>query len=135
MPADDPLLATLTDLYGISDTADPPGGWHLYALHADESGATWATLRPWLQRESVAIGVDMFAAGSLKYVRGRLVALDYAVAAGRHAPGNPVGINLPGSFALLPRSRLAERGDAVHHRAPRRLGSATCRFWAWTARP
>ena len=60
--ADDPLLSSSLILYGISDTSDPLGSWHLYALHSDESGATWADF-PTLgfSRSSVAIGVNMFA--------------------------------------------------------------------------
>lgn len=35
--ADDPLLGSSKILYGISDTADPQGGWHLYAIDADRT--------------------------------------------------------------------------------------------------
>jgi hypothetical protein len=100
--ADDPLLSSSLILYGISDTADPLGSWHLYALHSDESGATWADF-PTLgfSRSTVAIGVNMFARSSLKYVRGRVIVLDYAsLRAG--TGGGPVGIDLPGAFALMP---------------------------------
>ena len=59
--ADDPLLSSSLILYGISDTADPLGSWHLYAIHSDETGATWADF-PTLgfSRSTVAIGVNMF---------------------------------------------------------------------------
>ena len=40
--ADDPLLSSSLILYGISDTDDPLGSWHLYAIHSDETGTTWA---------------------------------------------------------------------------------------------
>ena len=43
----------------------------------------------------------MFATGTLTYVRGRVIALDYdALRAG--GAGNPVDISVPGGFALQP---------------------------------
>jgi hypothetical protein len=71
----------------------------------------------------------MFARSSLKYVRGRLIVLDYASLRAGTA-GNPVGIDLPGAFALMPATTdsptestlyLVEHLDAV---------SATYRFWS-----
>ena len=100
--ADDPLLATSTIYYGISDTADPQGSWHLYAIDADPTGATWADYPTiGFSRGVVAIGVNMFATGTLTYVRGRLIALDYDALRDGGA-GNPVDISVPGGFALQP---------------------------------
>src|SRR5262245_2117114 len=72
--ANDPLLASSAILYGISDTADPQGSWHLYAIDADPTNATWADF-PTLgfDQGTVAIGVNMFAAGTGTYVSGRLI--------------------------------------------------------------
>ena len=100
--ADDPLLATSAIYYGVSDTADPQGSWHMYAIDADPTDATWADYPTiGFSRGSVAIGVNMFATGTLKYVRGRVIALDYdALRAG--GAGNPVDISVPGGFALQP---------------------------------
>ena len=59
--------ATLGDLYGISDTADPQGSWHLYAIDADPTDATWADYPDLgFSRSSVAIGINMFATGDAR---------------------------------------------------------------------
>ena len=128
--ANDPLLASSAILYGISDTADPQGSWHLYAIDADPANATWADF-PTLgfDRDAVAIGLNMFAAGTGTYVTGRLIALDYAsLRAG--GSGQPVEISVPGGFALQPATTdsptestlyLVEHGDSI---------SATYRFWS-----
>ena len=66
--ANDPLLASSAILYGISDTSDPQGSWHLYAIDSDPTNATWADF-PTLgfDHSTVAIGVNMFAAGTGTY--------------------------------------------------------------------
>ena len=100
--ANDPLLATSAILYGISDTSDPQGTWHLYAIDADPTNATWADF-PTLgfDQSTVAIGVNMFALGTGTYVSGRLIALDHA-ALRAGGSGHPVAISVPGAFALQP---------------------------------
>lgn len=128
--ADDPLLSSSLILYGISDTADPLGSWHLYALHSDESGATWADF-PTLgfSRSAVAIGVNMFARSSLKYVRGRLIVVDYAsLRAG--TGGSPVGIDLPGAFALMPATTDSPTETTLYFVEQLDALSATYRFWS-----
>ena len=128
--ADDPLLSSSLILYGISDTADPLGSWHLYALHSDESGATWADF-PTLgfSRSSVAIGVNMFARSSLKYVRGRLIVLDYAsLRAG--TGGNPVAVDLPGVFSLMPAVTDSPTETTLYLVEHLDGFSATYRFWS-----
>ena len=128
--ADDPLLSSSLILYGISDTSDPLGSWHLYALHSDESGATWADF-PTLgfSRSSVAIGVNMFARSSLKYVRGRLIVLDYAsLRAG--TGGNPVAVDLPGVFSLMPAVTDSPTETTLYLVEHLDGFSATYRFWS-----
>src|SRR5215216_3333725 len=44
--ADDPTLPSSLILYGISDTGDPQGRWHLYAVDADLTNETWADFAP-----------------------------------------------------------------------------------------
>ena len=128
--ANDPLLASSAILYGISDTSDPQGTWHLYAIDADPTNATWADF-PTLgfDHSTVAIGVNMFAAGTGTYVSGRLIALDYA-ALRAGASGQPVDLTIPGGFALQPAVTyspteatlyLVEHVDSI---------SATYRFWS-----
>jgi hypothetical protein len=128
--ANDPLLATSAILYGISDTSDPQGSWHLYAIDADPTNATWADF-PTLgfDHDTLAIGVNMFVAGTGTYVTGRLIVLDYAaLRAGTN--GRPVDIRVPGGFALQPAVTyspteatlyLVEHVDSI---------SATYRFWS-----
>src|SRR4051794_10762993 len=100
--ADDPLLSSSLILYGISDSADPLGSWHLYALDSDSTGETWADF-PTLgfDQSTVAIAVNMFTTNSRTYARGRVIALDYpSLRAGGN--GSPTGIDVPGAFALQP---------------------------------
>jgi hypothetical protein len=128
--ADNPLLSSSLILYGISDTADPLGSWHLYALHSDETGATWADF-PTLgfNQSTVAIGVNMFGRSSREYVRGRLIVLDYAsLRAG--TGGNPVGIDLPGAFALMPATTYSPTEKTLYLVEHLDAASATYRFWA-----
>ena len=63
--ANDPLLASSSILYGISDTSDPQGNWHLYAIDADPTNATWADF-PTLgfDQSTVAIGATCSRAGT-----------------------------------------------------------------------
>ena len=121
--ANDPLLASSSILYGISDTSDPQGSWHLYAIDADPTNATWADF-PTLgfDQSTVAIGVNMFAAGARDLCSGRLIVLDYA-ALRAGASGQPVDITVPGGFALQP---------AVTTRRPRRRSTSSS---TWTACP
>jgi hypothetical protein len=128
--AGDPLLASSQILYGISDTADPQGTWHLYALPADGTGATWADF-PTLgfSRNTVAIGVNMFARGTLNYVRGRLIVLDYAsLRAGQG--GSPVDVTVPDGFALQPAITYSPTETTLYLVEPLAGTSATYRFWA-----
>ena len=128
--ANDPLLASSAILYGISDTSDPQGTWHLYAIDSDPTNATWADF-PTLgfDHSTVAIGVNMFAAGTGTYVSGRLITLDYA-ALRAGGSGQPADITIPGGFALQPAVTyspteatlyLVEHVDSI---------SATYRFWS-----
>ena len=128
--ADDPLLSSSLILYGISDTEDPLGSWHLYAIHSDETGSTWADF-PTLgfSRSTVAIGVNMFGTSSRSYVRGRLIVLDYAsLRAG--TGGNPVGIDVPGAFSLMPATADSPTETTLYLVEHLDGFSATYRFWS-----
>ena len=128
--ADDPLLSSSLILYGISDTDDPLGSWHLYAIHSDETGATWADF-PTLgfSRSTVAIGVNMFSRSSLNYVRGRLIVLDYpSLRAG--SGGNPQGIDIPGEFAMQPAVTYSPTETTIYLVEHLDSLSATYRFWS-----
>jgi hypothetical protein len=127
---DSPLEPTSLILYGISDSGDPLGSWHLYALRSDAAGATWADF-PTLgySRTTVAIGVNMFARESLTYVRGRLIVLDYdSLRAG--GAGKPLEVTVPDGFALQPAVTYSPTETTLY--LVEHLGSfsATYRFWS-----
>jgi alkylated DNA nucleotide flippase Atl1 len=128
--ADDPLLSSSLILYGISDTDDPLGSWHLYAIHSDETGATWADF-PTLgfTQSTVAIGVNMFTRSSLTYARGRVIVLDYpSLRAG--SGGNPVGVDVPGEFAMQPAVTYSPTEKTIYFVEHLDSLSATYRFWS-----
>jgi len=127
---DSPLEPDSLILYGISDTADPLGTWHLYALASDATGATWADF-PTLgfSRSTVAIGVNMFARDSLTYVRGKLIVLDYAsLRAG--GGGKPVAVTIPDGFALQPAATYSPTETTLYLVEHLASFSATYRFWS-----
>jgi hypothetical protein len=128
--ANDPLLPSSAILYGISDTADPQGTWHLYAIDADPTNATWADFPTLGFNEStVAIGVNMFAAGTGTYVRGRLIVLDYgALRAG--TGGQPNDISVPGGFALQPAVTYSPTESTLYLAEHVDSDSGTYRLWS-----
>jgi PASTA domain len=128
--ANDPLLPSSAILYGISDTADPQGSWHLYAIDADPANETWADF-PTLgfDQSTVAIGVNMFAAGTGTYVRGRLIVLDYpALRAG--TSGQPTDIGVTGGFALQPAVTYSPTESTLYLVEHVDSISATYRLWS-----
>ena len=75
------------------------------------------------------IGVNMFSRGSLDYVRGRLIVLDYAsLRAG--SGGAPVGVDIPGAFALQPAVTYSPSETTVYLVEHLDSFSATYRFWS-----
>jgi PASTA domain len=128
--ADAPLLQSSLILYGISDTADPQGTWHLYALRADGTGATWPDF-PTLgfNQTTVTLGINMFAVGSLTYVRCRLIVLDYAsLRAG--GSGKPLDLSVPGGFALQPAATYSPTEKTLYLAEHLSSNSATYRLWS-----
>jgi PASTA domain len=77
----------------------------------------------------VVIGVNMFSRSSLNYVRGRLIVLDYA-ALRAGAGGNPVGVDVPGAFALQPAVTYSPGEPTVYLVEQLDSLSATYRFWS-----
>jgi hypothetical protein len=128
--ANDPLLPSSSILYGISDSGDPQGGWHLYAIDADGTNATFADF-PTLgfNQSTVAIGVNMFAIGSQESGRARLIVLDYAsLRAGGN--GRPLDMSVPGAFALQPAVTYSPTEPTLYLVEHVDSMSATYRFWS-----
>src|SRR5262245_11393905 len=128
--ANDPLLPSSSILYGISDTADPQGRWHLYAIDADSTDGTWADF-PTLgfKQNTVAIAVNMFATGSRTYVSGRLIVLDYA-SLRTGGSGNPVDLRIAGAFALQPAVTYSSTEPTLYLVEHVDSNSATYRLWS-----
>ena len=127
---DDPTLPSSKILYGISDTGDPEGAWHLFAIDADTTNVDFADF-PTLgfNQSTVAIGINMFANSNLAYVRGRLIVLDYAsLRAG--SSGRPLDVNVPNGFALQPAITYSPSEPNLYLVEHVDSMSATYRFWS-----
>lgn len=99
----DPGGPTSAVLYGISDSGDPAGSWHLYSVFVDPTGATWADF-PTLgfNQSTVAIGVNLFTSASGEYAGlSKLFVIDYP-AVRANAASAPVAISIPNGFTIQP---------------------------------
>jgi hypothetical protein len=126
----DPVLPSSEILYGISDTADPLGSWHLYAIDADPENVAFADF-PTLgfDQSTVAIGINMFDNTTQAYVRGRLIVLDYAsLRAGGN--GNPLDLSVPGGFAFQPAITYSPTEQTLYLVEHLDSMSATYRLWS-----
>jgi PASTA domain-containing protein len=126
----DPELPSSSLLYGISDTSDPQGAWHLYALDADAANVTWADFPTiGFNGSTVAIGLNMFASIGGAYVQGKLIVLDYAALRGNTA-GSPVAINAPNAFTIQPAVTYSPTEGTLYLVEHFGSASATYRFWS-----
>ena len=122
--ADDPLLGDLDHL--LRDLGHGRSAGQLASVRdrrrsrPTRPGPTIPTIG--FSRGSVAIGVNMFATGTLTYVRGRVIALDYdALRAGRSRQSGRH--QRPGRLRAPARDHeFADREDAVRGRARREHG-------------
>ena len=99
----DPGGPTSAVLYGISDSSDPGGSWHLYAVDVDPTGATWADF-PTLgfNQSTVAIGVNLFTSATGEYAGlSKLFVIDYP-ALRANAVSTPAAISIPNGFTIQP---------------------------------
>ena len=99
----DPGLSSSALLYGISDSSDPAGGWHLYSIDIDPTGATWADF-PTLgfNQSVVAIGVNLFTSATGEYAGlSKLFVLDYP-GLKANAPPAATAISIPAGFTVQP---------------------------------
>jgi hypothetical protein len=99
----DPGAPSSAVLYGISDSGDPAGSWHLYSVAVDPTGATWADF-PTLgfNQSTVAIGVNMFTNTTYEYAGlSKLFVIDYP-ALKANAAYAPAAIAIPNGFTVQP---------------------------------
>jgi hypothetical protein len=126
----DAELPTSSLLYGVSDTPDPQGTWHLYALDTDATDLTWADFPTiGFNSTTVAIGLNMFSSVGGAYMQGKLVVLDYA-ALRAGTPGSPLAINLPGAFTIQPAVTYSSTESTLYLVEHFGSASATYRFWS-----
>ncbi|HEY6835742.1 MAG TPA: PASTA domain-containing protein [Gaiellaceae bacterium] len=99
----DPGLASSAVLYGISDTGDPGGSWHLYSVAVDPTGSTWADFPTiGFDQSEVAIGVNLFTTVTGEYAGfSKLLVIDYP-ALKANAAQAPAVISIPGGFTVQP---------------------------------
>jgi hypothetical protein len=98
-----PGLPTSEVLYGMSDSGDPAGSWHLYAASVDPTGATWADFPTiGFDQSTVAIGVNLFTTATGEYAgSSKLFAIDYPRLKAGGAPA-PLVFSIPNGFTVQP---------------------------------
>jgi len=96
-------LASSAVLYGISDSSDPAGSWHLYSVAVDPTGATWADFPTiGFDQGEIAIGVNLFTTVTGEYAGlSKLLVIDYSALKANAAPA-PAVISIPGGFTVQP---------------------------------
>jgi hypothetical protein len=99
----DPGLGSSSVLYGISDSSDPAGAWHLYSVDVDPTGATWADFPTiGFNQSVVAIGVNLFTSASGEYAGlSKLFVVDYP-ALKANAASAATAISIPAGFTVQP---------------------------------
>jgi hypothetical protein len=130
----DALTATSSILYGISDSSDPQGTWHLYSLDADAADLTWADFPTiGFNKNAVAIGLNMFTNAPVSsYVQGKLLVLDYSALRANVGAGNPFVINVPGSFTIQPAITYSATENTLYLVEHGSSGGGTYNFWTLT---
>jgi hypothetical protein len=130
----DALTATSSILYGVSDTSDPQGTWHLYSLDADATDLTWADFPTiGFNKNVVAIGLNMFTNAPVSsYAQGKLIVLDYNALRANSGAGNPSAINVPGSFTIQPAVTYSSTENTLYLVEHGSSGGGTYNFWTLT---
>ena len=98
-----PGSASSAVLYGISDTSDPAGSWHLYSVAVDPTGSIWADFPTiGFNQSKVVIGVNLFTSATGDYAGlSKLFVVDYA-ALKANAPPAVTEIAVPNGFTIQP---------------------------------
>ena len=130
----DPLLPTSSILYGISDSNDPSGTWHLYNVDADAANLTWADYPGvGFNKNSLAITVNMFTNTSPSTYAGRaqLYVVNYpALVAHTAAAGTPTAIKVPLGFTIQPAVTYSPTENTLYMVEHGVSGSATYYLYA-----
>jgi hypothetical protein len=92
-------------LYGISDSDDPQGTWHLYKIDADSGNAKWADYPGvGFNKNALAITVNMFNISDNHYAgRSQVYVVNYpALLQHTAAAGTPTEIDVSAAFTIQP---------------------------------
>jgi PASTA domain len=90
-------------LYGVSDSSDPSGNWHLYKIDADSGNATWADYPGvGFNKNVVVITVNMFNNSNNFYAgKAKVYAINYPqLRSGTN--GAPKETDVSGGFTIQP---------------------------------
>jgi hypothetical protein len=130
----EPESAGSSILFGISDSSDPSGGWHLYRADVDSSDTMWADYPAvGFNKNWVAIHVNMFTNSGDAYQEGRLLVIDYP-SLRNFAPGTALVTGLP-SFTAQPAVTYSATENTLYLVEHFSSASATYRFWRLTVGP
>jgi hypothetical protein len=121
-------------LFGISDSGDPSGSWHLYRVDADPTDAAWADYPAvGFNKNWVAIHVNMFTNTRNAYTHGRLLVIGYP-SLRSFVPSAALVTGLP-SFTTQPAITYSTGENTLYMVEHFGSASATYRFWRVTAGP
>lgn len=130
----EPQSGSSAILFGISDTSDPSGAWHLYRADADATDTAWADYPSiGFNKNWVAIHVNMFTNSANSFSQGRLLVIDYPSLRG-FAPNAALVTGLP-SFTTQPTVTYSTSENTLYMVEHVGSASATYRFWTVTAGP
>jgi hypothetical protein len=130
----EPQSASSSILFGISDTSDPSGAWHLYRVDADSSDLAWADYPSiGFNKNWIAIHVNMFGNSTNTFSQGRLLVVDYPSLRG-FSPSAALVTGLP-SFTTQPAVTYSATENTLYMVEHVGSASATYRFWSLTSGP
>ena len=130
----DPESGSSSILFGISDSSDPSGAWHLYRVDADPADTAWADYPSiGFNKNWVAIHVNMFTNSGNTFTQGRLLVIDYP-SLRSFAPGAGLVTGLP-SFTTQPAVTYSTGENTLYMVEHVGSASATYRLWTVTSGP
>src|SRR5256884_1172236 len=102
-------------LYGVSDSSDPSGTWHLYKIDADATNTNWADYPGvGFNKNVVVITVNMFAnVGNAYAGRSQVYAVNYpSLRSGTN--GSPKETNVTNGFTIQPAVTYASTENTLY---------------------